>query len=116
MTIQKVDQLLQVCNQQIATDATNDGDDNDMLEDAQQDEIEGQILSQYSRQTRKFFHTIANSDSEESSDEENGTCSVTAVMVAVPLAGEKDANSDWEEYEYDDMYGDVRDREGASYD
>ena len=104
MTTQKVDQLLQVCNQQIVTDATNDGDANDMLEDAQQDEIEEQILSQYSRRTRNCFHTITNSDSEESSDEENRTY-VMAVMAAVPLAGEKDADSDWEEY--DDMYRDV---------
>jgi hypothetical protein len=104
MTTQKVDQ---VCNQHTsATDETNDGDNNDMLEDAQQDEIEGQILSQCSRRTRNFFHTITNSDSEESSDEENGTY-VTAVTAAVPLAGEKDADSDWEEY--DDMYGDTRD-------
>jgi hypothetical protein len=114
MTTQKVDQLLQVSNQWTATDATNDGDDNNMLEDAQQDEIEGQILSQYSRRTRNFFHTITNSDSEESSDEENGTYSVTAVMVAVPLAGEKDVDSDWKEY--DDMYGDAGDREITSYD
>ena len=113
MTTQKVDQLLQVCNQQTATDATNDGDNNDMLEDAQQDEIEGQTLSQYSRRTRNFFHTITNSDSEESSDEENGTC-MMAVTVAVPLTGEKDADSDWEEY--NDMYGDAQDREITSYD
>ena len=96
-----------MCNQQTATDATNDGDD--MLEDAQQDEIEGQI-SQYSRRTRNFFHAITNSDSEESSDEEN----VTAVAAAVPLAGEKDVDSDWEEY--DDMYGDAPDEEITSYD
>ena len=115
MTTQKVDQLLQVCNQQIVTDATNDGDANDMLEDAQQDEIEGQILSQYSRRTRNFFHTVASSDSEESSDGENGTCAM-AVTAAVPLTGEKDADSDSEEYEYDDMYGDARDREITSYD
>ena len=61
------------------------------------------LCGKFARRTRNFFHTIVNSDSDESSDEENGTCGVTAVTVAVPLAGEKDADSDWEEYEYDDM-------------